>query len=165
MCSSEWNRRACVLLANLQIVAERKKKTKPKFQLGRFLWKARVINQLVLAVSWPVVFGDKKWKTQTHSKKFVSFKTTKTIKNAFRLLLSYYYFFYIAVLFDQFRPSFLSCSTRGGEVARGRREVAPGSSNPILLCNCSNTQPKVMRLTGYKARSQIFPVKANNVSN
>ena len=26
----------------LQTVAERKKKTKPKFQLGRFLWKARV---------------------------------------------------------------------------------------------------------------------------
>ena len=27
---------------DLQTVAERKEKTKPKFQLGRFLWKARV---------------------------------------------------------------------------------------------------------------------------
>ena len=39
MCSSEWNRRACVLLANCGWT---KKKTKPKFKLGRFLWKARV---------------------------------------------------------------------------------------------------------------------------
>ena len=29
-------------------MAERKKKTKPKFQLGRFLWKARVIKRHVL---------------------------------------------------------------------------------------------------------------------
>ena len=36
------NLSACVLINELQTVAERKKKTKPKFQLRCFLWKARV---------------------------------------------------------------------------------------------------------------------------
>ena len=47
-CAHQLNLRACVLIKELQTVAERKKKTKkktkPKFQLGRFLWKARVIT-------------------------------------------------------------------------------------------------------------------------
>ena len=38
---------ACVLIKELQTVAERKKKTKPKFQLGRFHWKARVKTHLL----------------------------------------------------------------------------------------------------------------------
>ena len=47
------NLRACVLIKELQTVAERKKKkkTKPKFQLGRFLWKARVTRDFYVLLN------------------------------------------------------------------------------------------------------------------
>ena len=59
MCSSESNRRACVLRTCKLWLSERKEKTKLKFQLGRFLWKARVKNVLnFVACSRLSVSGD-----------------------------------------------------------------------------------------------------------
>ena len=42
---AHWSKhRACVRVKRLLMRNEKKKKTKPEFQLGRFLWNARVIK-------------------------------------------------------------------------------------------------------------------------
>ena len=44
----------------LQTVAERKQETKSKFQLGRFLWKARLIKSFDLLTIWVASFCKEK---------------------------------------------------------------------------------------------------------